>query len=46
LFDIFTRKAEATRVKIKNFERVCFVIYSGRVDKYENKLKIVLESLN
>lgn len=31
---LFTRKAESTRVKIKNFERVCFVIYSGRVDKY------------
>lgn len=34
LFDFFTRRAEATRVKIKNFERVCFVIYAGRVDKY------------
>lgn len=42
LFDFFTRKAESTRLKIKNFERVCFVIYSGRVDKYENKLRVVL----
>lgn len=47
LFDgIFTRKAEATRQKIKTFERVCFIIHSGRVDKYENKLRVVLESIN
>lgn len=31
---IFTRKAEQTRLKIKNFERVCFLIYAGRIDKY------------
>jgi len=39
---IFTKKAEATRQKIKSFERVCFIIYSGRIDKYENKLRTVL----
>lgn len=34
------------RQKIKSFERVCFIIYSGKVDKYENRLRTVLESLN
>lgn len=43
---IFTKKAEATRQKIKSFERVCFLIYAGQVDRYEHKLRIVLESLN
>lgn len=40
--ELFTRKVEATRLKIKNFERVCFVIYSGKIDKYEKKLRVVL----
>ena len=39
-------KAEVLRQKIKSFERICFVIYSGRVDKYENRLRTVLEFLN
>ena len=32
--------------KVKNLKRVCFTIYAGRVDRYENKLRTVLESLN
>lgn len=39
---IFTKKAESTRQKIKSFERVCFIIYSGKIDKYEGKLRTVL----
>jgi hypothetical protein len=34
------------RQKIKSFERICFVIYSGRIDKYEGKLSTVLLFLN
>lgn len=44
--NIFTKKAEATRQKIKSLKRVCFIIYAGKVDRYENKLRTVLESLN
>jgi len=44
--NIFKQKAEATRQKIKSLKRVCFIIYSGKVDRYENKLRTVLESLN
>lgn len=25
---------------------MCFIIYAGKVDRYENKLRVVLESLN
>ena len=42
----FSTKAEAIKLKIKSFERVCFLIYSGQIDKYENKLKMVVESLS
>jgi len=34
------------RLKIKNFERVCFIIYAGKIDKYENRLRVVLESVS
>ena len=43
---IFTKKAESMRQKIKNFERVCFIIYAGKIDKYENRLRVVLESVS
>lgn len=43
---MFTGKAESTRLKIKSFERICFIIYAGKVDQYENKLRSLLESLN
>jgi len=39
-------KEEVLRQKIKSFERICFVIYSGRIDKYEGKLSTVLLFLN
>lgn len=32
--------------KIKRLFRVCFIIYSGSVDKYSKKLLDILETLN
>ena len=42
LSGLFTGKAESTRLKIKSFERICFIIYAGKVDQYENKLRSLL----
>jgi hypothetical protein len=41
---LFNRDAE-TKQKIKAFERICFVIYSGEKDKYQDKLFILLEKM-
>lgn len=39
-----SRNAETIR-KIKGFERVCFIIYSGPVDKYISKINILLDAI-
>jgi len=41
---IFNRDSD-TKQKIKSFERICFVIYSGERDKYQGKLVILLEKM-
>ena len=41
---LFNKEAE-TKQKIKAFERICFVIYSGERDKYQDKLMILLEKM-
>jgi hypothetical protein len=34
-------------MRIKGFQRICFIIYSGVIDKYldQNRLKIILEKI-
>ena len=41
---LFNRDAD-TKQKIKNFERICFLIYSGERDKYQGKLVFLLEKM-
>jgi len=42
---LFSSRNSETIKKIKSFERVCFIIYSGQVDKYHSKINILLESI-
>ena len=42
---LFTSKNADTMKKIKGFERVCFIIYSGGVDKYQSKLSNLLDTI-
>lgn len=37
---VFKSKATEYKTRIRSFERVCFIIYSGDVDKYMTKKKI------
>lgn len=37
---LFARRDVETKTRIKSFERVCFIIFSGEVDKYMTKTKI------
>jgi len=41
---LYSRDSE-TKQKIKSFERICFIIYSGERDKYQGKLYILLEKM-
>jgi len=41
---LFNRDAD-TKQKIKSFERICFVIYSGDRDRYQGKLMFLLEKM-
>jgi hypothetical protein len=45
LAGLFSSKSTETIKKIKGFERVCFIIYSGPVDKYISKINILLDSI-
>lgn len=42
---LFSSKNAETMKKIKGFERVCFIIYSGAVDKYHSKINILLDAI-
>ena len=44
-FAILFNKDAETKQKIKAFEHICFVIYSGERDKYQDKLIILLEKM-
>lgn len=44
-FGLFSSKDADTKLKIKSFQRVCFIIYSGERDKYQGKLVILLEKM-
>eukprot|EP01016_Furgasonia_blochmanni_P038515 TRINITY_DN4669_c0_g1_i1.p1 TRINITY_DN4669_c0_g1~~TRINITY_DN4669_c0_g1_i1.p1 ORF type:complete len:646 (+),score=181.01 TRINITY_DN4669_c0_g1_i1:128-1939(+) len=45
-FSFIFGKDSETKQKIKNFERVCFMIYSGDRDKYQSKLRFLLEKMS
>lgn len=38
----FTSESIENKKRIKSFERICFILYSGQKDKYASKLKPLL----
>ncbi|KAL4450958.1 hypothetical protein ABPG74_021280 [Tetrahymena malaccensis] len=46
LFQNLVSKNHEQSLRIKKLFRVCFIIYSGNVDKYSKKLLDILEALN
>lgn len=42
---LFTSRNAETAKKIKGFERVCFIIYSGAIDKYHSKINNLLDAI-
>ncbi|CAD8058712.1 unnamed protein product [Paramecium sonneborni] len=42
---LFQSKSAEILKKTKGFERVCFIIYSGGVDKYQSKLSSLLDAI-
>jgi len=44
-FSFFYSQASGEKQKIKAFERICFIIYSGEKDKYQDKLFLLLEKM-
>ncbi|KRW99885.1 hypothetical protein PPERSA_12561 [Pseudocohnilembus persalinus] len=43
---LFTFSSSEYQKKIKNFERICFIIYSGKKDQYKSQLKILIDSMS
>lgn len=43
---IFTSKDAETRKKINSFERICFIIFSAKVDKYDKDLNSLLDKMS
>jgi len=43
---LFSNKVAEDKQKIKKFERICFIIYSGTIDKYEKKLSELLDKMS
>ena len=37
---LFSSRTNEDKTRISSFERVCFIIYSGEIDKYMSKTKI------
>ncbi|CAD8140880.1 unnamed protein product [Paramecium pentaurelia] len=42
---LFKSKSAEMMKKTKGFERVCFIIYSGGIDKYQSKLTTLLDAI-
>ena len=41
----FSKETTETKKKIKSFERICFIMYSGTKDKYTGKLEALLQKI-
>lgn len=41
----FTNESVENKKRIKSFERICFILYSGSKDKYSQKIKGLLEKM-
>lgn len=42
----FTSENTENKKRIKSFERICFILYSGPKDKYANRIKTLLEKIS
>lgn len=42
----FSKESEENKKRIKSFERICFVIFSGERDKFTKKLAMLIEKIS
>lgn len=42
---IFTSNSLETKKKTKSFERICFILYSGKKDKYIDKAHLLVDKI-
>ena len=42
----FSNESQENKKRIKSFERICFVIFSGEMNKYNNKLWTLVEKIS
>ena len=42
---IFSSYSLETKKKIKSFERICFILYSGKKDKYIDKAHLLVDKI-
>lgn len=45
-FSLFRNQDQEDRQRIKRFQRICFIIFSGKTDHYETKLPNLLDKLS
>ena len=43
---MFSKESTLNNTRIKSFKRVCFIIFSGNVDQYANKVKVLLDKIS
>lgn len=43
---IFSSYTFETKKKIKSFERICFILYSGRKDKYTDRAHLLVDKIS
>lgn len=42
---IFSNYTAETKKKIKSFERICFILYAGKVDKHIDKTHVLIDKI-
>ena len=42
---IFSSYSLETKKKIKSFERICFILYAGKKDKYTDKAHLLIDKI-
>jgi hypothetical protein len=43
---LFSSYTFETKKKIKSFERICFILYSGRKDKYTERAHLLVDKIS
>jgi hypothetical protein len=44
--EMFTSNSAITHQRIKKLERLCFLIYAGPLDKYQNKVEMLIDNMS